>query len=1107
MSFIHNIQSVATYESKILIRSWFFKVFTILAVMILSLFNASMLVMEDSGGFWMAKAIPSNIPYIILLLLNTGQAIIAIFLSSEFLKRDKKLDTSEVFYVRPLSNAEYVIGKIWGNLRVFLILNILILGITLVFNLISSGIGVDWMAYVLYFLLISIPTLLFIIGLSIFLMLVLKNQALTFILLLGYIGLTIFYIGDKYYYLFDYMAYSLPLVKSSIVGFTNLEAVLNHRAIYLFAGLAFISFTIYLFRRLPNSARSNYPWLFLSFCMIVLSGFAGYRHVSSILYEGEIRALYTAINNKYVHTPKMIIDQYDISVEQHPDLFSSEVEMKGVALDSSAVFTFCLNPGLKVKEIKTGNKILDFKRENQIILVDFGKNIAKGDTTLLTIKYDGRIDNSFCYLDIPPEVLQESFTRLLFNIDKQYSFQTKDYLLFTPETYWYPRPGTGYSDESPDWQQTYFSKYNLKVKPLHGLVPLSQGEGIDDGSGTFSFDGGFPSQTVSLIIGDYEQKSIKADSTLYSIWHLKGHDYFTAVFDSIRDTIPSFVRNIRGNMERTYKLTYPFNRFSVIEVPVQFSGYARAWSQAQETVQPEMVLFPEKGATFDQLDVAKQTKNQHKWAKWNGQEISAQEAQIRTLNSFLWLFLQTEGNFNFSSASRGKYNISSQANPYFLFPQLYNYRYNIFSPEWPIANRVIELYLQRKSDNNGWEREINGISNNEKASLLMEKQTFKELLADVKLRDLQNNIISLKANRLFAWPEMNMGVNLFRDSLYAVLERNTFRNIQFENMLDTLGTISNTDIKSHISEWTSLTSLPFYTIGRPEVTRIRNRGGEEFHVLKMVVSNNSGHDGIIHLEIQAGGRGPNGMEDPRANRKVSLLAHQSKQLVSVWEDAPRDINVNTMISGNLPSTINQPAGNSVQERNKPIDPEGDFILPESSLDILGEVIVDNEDSTLFTLSAPAIVGLLPKWLDKVEDTSFKYAGVSWWRPPLQWLATTNAGYYGQYIRSACVIKSGDGSQTATWKVPVPASGQYDVFYHVFKDNEIRWNDRAQGEYHFLVKYENEKEDAYINLRKANDGWEQMGTYFFSSDTINIVLTNECKLRSVTADAVKIVKRY
>ena len=195
MTFISNIQSVAKYESKLLIRSWFFRVFTVLAVAII---NFMLFVSEDSGGIWIATAIPSNIPYLILLLLNTGQAVIAIFLASDFLKRDKKLDTSEVFYVRPLSNAEYVIGKIWGNLRVFLLLNLIIMGITMAFNLTVGE--VDWVAYLLYFFLISVPTLIFIIGLAIFLMLVLKNQALTFVLLLGYIGLTVFYIEDKYYF-------------------------------------------------------------------------------------------------------------------------------------------------------------------------------------------------------------------------------------------------------------------------------------------------------------------------------------------------------------------------------------------------------------------------------------------------------------------------------------------------------------------------------------------------------------------------------------------------------------------------------------------------------------------------------------------------------------------------------------------------------------------------------------------------------------------------------------------------------------------------------------------------------------------------------------------
>lgn len=105
-----------------------------------------------------------------------------------------------------------------------------------------------------------------------------------------------------------------------------------------------------------------------------------------------------------------------------------------------------------------------------------------------------------------------------------------------------------------------------------------------------------------------------------------------------------------------------------------------------------------------------------------------------------------------------------------------------------------------------------------------------------------------------------------------------------------------------------------------------------------------------------------------------------------------------------------------------------------------------------------------------------------------------------------MIKSGNGSQTATWKVPIPAEGQYDVYYYVSKSNEIRYNNRAEGEYRFKVRQGEESEDAYIDLQRANEGWEQFGVYYFTADTAYITLTNECKLRSVAADAVKLVKR-
>jgi hypothetical protein len=136
---------------------------------------------------------------------------------------------------------------------------------------------------------------------------------------------------------------------------------------------------------------------------------------------------------------------------------------------------------------------------------------------------------------------------------------------------------------------------------------------------------------------------------------------------------------------------------------------------------------------------------------------------------------------------------------------------------------------------------------------------------------------------------------------------------------------------------------------------------------------------------------------------------------------------------------------------------------------------------------------------------------------LQWTLTTNDKYYGTHVRSAYVIKSGSGSQTATWKIPVPATGQYDLYYYVYKPDELRqrrYADRGgnrgggsgDAEYSFKVKYDEYEESAYINLRRSEEGWSILGTYYFNEDTVHVVLTNNCSLRSVTADAVKIVRR-
>ncbi|MCK7528838.1 MAG: hypothetical protein MZV64_70435 [Ignavibacteriales bacterium] len=110
----------------------------------LGIFNVAVFV-DASSAPWLYRALPASIPYANLIILNLGQAIVAVFLASEFLKQDRKNDTVEVIYARSMTNAQYIIGKTLGILSVFIILNFIILILGMGFSFLSGdsakGIG------------------------------------------------------------------------------------------------------------------------------------------------------------------------------------------------------------------------------------------------------------------------------------------------------------------------------------------------------------------------------------------------------------------------------------------------------------------------------------------------------------------------------------------------------------------------------------------------------------------------------------------------------------------------------------------------------------------------------------------------------------------------------------------------------------------------------------------------------------------------------------------------------------------------------------------------------------------------------------------------------
>jgi len=1114
---VYHIRSIAKYEVKTLSRSWFFRIFGILSLVFLFFFNL-MTQTNIEVPEWNILAIPAGIPYANLLILNVAQAIIAVFLASDFLKRDKKLDTTEVIYMRSMTNGDYVIGKTLGNLIVFFAVNFAVLLIAVIFNMAAKGHETDFMAYIYYLLLISLPTLTFILGASFLLMSIIRNQAITFILLLGYIALTLFYLQNKVYYLFDYMAFNIPLMKSEFVGFSNLDEILVHRGIYFFLGLGFISLTIFLLKRLPQSRGMNYISLIFGILAIVFSIGLMNNHIQRFRHDQQTRDSIISLNNQFASEPVFDITRHNISL-QHTNK-TIEVDSKITLQNNNNLpadeIILNLNPGLVVESIHSGADQLEYLRKQHLIIIQPGREISPADTFQLTIKYLGSIDESYCYLDIDEETRQTKYGPDMFNIPKKYSFISPEYVLLTQETGWYPRSGVTYSSTNPHWLHRDFTEFTMDVQTSHNIIPVSQGKILEKENG-WMFSPEHPLPQISLAIGPYERKTIDTNNIQFSVYYKTGHDFFSGSLPEIVDTISAIIFERFEDYQRNINLSYPFSRFNIVETPVQFASYNHVWSSGFEIVQPEIIFFPEKGILTREVDFVGQVKRFKRRSKWSDETSTDKQYQVRALNEFCNLFINEMGRPNWQRGSgRGTWQPEETLNHYYIFPVFYNFSNYIESENWPILNRIVEAYLQSSNsdDRFTWMRDFTGVSEDEKANMALQYKSFSELLLDKEQKTIIDNIIKLKGEVLFSIIKTKAGQEEFDKFLYDFFTENLYRKVSFEEFNEKLYNEFNLSLDQYMDNWFSGIQMPGFLFS-PIIGKNVKDGERILSMVQFKVSNLENADGVIKLRFRLssqGGRQGKGRfsggkeeEDNTVEKVIYLEKGQTKELSYLFDNDPRMMTIYTLTSKNIPSVITK--NFPKLEDNFKVQSVEYERLTDNPVRILeeNEIIIDNEDPE-FSVIQPESEGLLIKLLFPPDESDAEYTGFRSWRAPINWTPTTNSAFYGKYIRSASYVRSGSGDRKAIWKVPINKTAYYDVYYYIENVQQRRSKDKPKGEYQFVIHHNNGTDEPALSLNNDQTGWNHLGSYYFSPDTAIVELTNNSESRVVVADAIKFVKQ-
>lgn len=1108
---LHNIWTVTRYETKTLLRSWFFRIFAGGAVIILTLLNIPFF-SGIANTPWLFRGISSSIPYMNILLLNVVQAIIGVFLASDFLKRDKKLDTTEVVYMRSMTNGDYVLGKFLGILMVFIGLNIIVLLIAAIFNVFFSDVSFVLSAYLFYPLFISIPTLVFIFGLSFLFMVTIRNQAVTFIILLGYIAITLFFLAQKFHYLFDYMAFNVPLMYSDFVGFGNIETILIHRGIYFLLGLGFIFGTILMIKRLPQSRTMTKASGILSVIFILSAVILVSIYLTRLSSAKDLRQKMVELNRETNKLPKVTPMKWNLDLNHAGNKIevSAKLTFKNNSQDALDKYIFSLNPELKVQQVVTDQGNLNFDRELHLLTIIPSNPLPPAAKDSLTIKYNGKINEQACYLDIDEKTREQIYRVGVYNVAKRFSFIEPDYVLLTPEVMWYPIAGIPYGAAYPELSEKSFIKFQLKVKINQKLTVFAQGKKEELNPGEFLFTPEQPLPKLSLAIGNYEKRSIRVDSVDYNLFNLQGHDYYASYFDEIGDTLAPLIREAKRDFENKLELTYLYPRLSLVEVPIQFYSYQRIWTTYQETVQPEMVLLPEKGLLIGAADFKRMQRWQDRRRERSNQTLTPQEIQSELFNRFVHSTLVS----GFAGGRFGMGDLIKAPINYNIFPNFYSFVNHFHSEQWPIFNIALESFLNDKAADQtpSFRRFFIGLTDVEKANLALMKQNLAEIMADPDKKDILNTVLKLKGSYLFRLIQSKLEPETFQKFLTDILNEKHFQNVDVNQFISELKQQYKFDLEPFFDTWYHDRQLPGFLLSDIQANKVLDKDRTRFQV-KFKVSNTDSVTGLLSLTFRTGrgdrrffGGGPQETPDEKF---ISLAAGQTKEIGIVLDDQPRMMMVNTLISKNLPAVIDS-RFDELELNEKATPFEGERVLDEPiKLVEPGEMVVDDEDPGFEILHQPT-TSFLRKLLQPKKEDEEEYIGLNYWHAPSRWRATTADEFYGKYIHSAYYIKSGDGDKKVAWNVEIKESGNYDIYYHT-SNLRTPWfrgrggdrrRDQFVEQFHFLIHHDDGVAEEILDVSKSEGGWNFLGTYYITAGPAKVELTDESKGRIVFADAVK-----
>lgn len=1076
----------------------------------------------------------------IALYYLTGFVLGIVFLGFDIRARDVREGIAEVLDARPLTNFELVAGRFvalflsaWIPM---LVLALLIETLGFLLPLLGSPVGrtVEPMSLVNFAVFMAAPAIAFAVGLVFLITLLVRHRLVAALLsMAAIIGLywAMFTTPSTHAVYFDFLGVGQIAFPSDFVPGFLVAGGWWHRIGVLAMGLGFLGIAAAIHPRLD--ARKSWAPAAGSAALIV-GGFALVALVVQMrLSEVERIDGWRTAHEARAAEPVADIVTIDgvVSIDPGRNLAAAlMLELRAPADRDLRRVLLTLNPGFRIDEVSTaGGAALAAEHANGLLDIALERPLAPGERTSLRLRYSGRPDISFGYLDstlkLETVTLNEAQVGIL---GYERGLFDKRYVALMPGIRWLPAAGADVARDDPRTRRTDYFNVALDVEvPSTWLVAgpgKRQTVTSADGRTMFRFAPQPAVPEVALMASELTSFATEIQGITFEVLVHPDHDRNFDVLKDARAEIEQWIDE-RLLLARGAGLEYPFDGFTAVEVPNTLRSYKGGWRLDTALAPPSMMLlretsFPTARFDFDFMQMIGQRNLNQDGGK-------PRIDRDRVVNFF-------------ANDITGGNILAGAARSFFV------YRTSASGPEALALDYVLEdLSTLLVSGRRGYfsahlmtniNQAVNAVMNNLQGENAISESVIRartgplqlalwDTALQTRLADIDPqadpqralDTLTLKGGKLAEVMRDNLGPDAVGQLLARLLEQHAGSSFTLADFVAAAEYVS-ADVRPLIEDWIGGTALPGFVVRSVEQYRLPDdENGASRYQLLVRLGNEEPAVGFARISWTVPGRNtgaggpvlaergqqpqPGAVVNPvTSNSDLIRFAGRSAVEFGVVLSVPAvnvrvlpylALNRDDFVAAALPP--GEPPRRDVAPfegvREVPLDFGRDKRIVADDLDEGFSIVSDEAGSDLRLGGQGTSDEQLDQGLPVATNAS-----------PARWSRRPGPAAWGRYRHTFAYVRGGEGKTRAVMPATVPAAGVYELEIHTPQFNQFV-NAANRTRWSIAIVAGDVRETVDFDAGGAQAGWNLVGEYRLPAGEVRVEISDRADGGLIIADAV------